>query len=62
MLIMKKEKREIIKGIQLANQESMKTFGEKENFSQLGILEADVLKQRWKKRKGGSLRRNRKFP
>ena len=32
-------------GIELPNQEKTKTFGEKETYKYLGILEADTIKQ-----------------
>ena len=45
MLIMKSEKREATEGIELPNQESIRTYGEKENYKYLGILEVDTIKQ-----------------
>ena len=37
--------------IELTNQESIRTYGEKENYRYLGILEVGTFKQRWKKKK-----------
>ena len=45
MLIMKSGKREIIKGIELLNQERIRTLGETENHKYLGIMEADTIKE-----------------
>ena len=50
MLIMKSRKRETTKRIELPNQESIRMFGEKENYKYLEILEVDIIKQRWKKK------------
>ena len=36
-------------GIELPNQEKIRTLGEKENYKYLGILEADIIKQNLKK-------------
>ena len=44
MLIIKKDKRQITEEIELRNQERIRTFGEKENFKYLGILEEDDQK------------------
>ena len=45
MLIIKKMgKRESAEGLELANQECIRKFGEKENYKYLGILEADTIK------------------
>ena len=41
---MKKRKRESVVGMQLTNQECIRTFREKEN-KYLGILEVDTIKQ-----------------
>ena len=43
MLIMKSGKRETTEGIQLSNQESIRTLGEKENYKYLGMLEVDTI-------------------
>ena len=40
-----KRKRQMTEGIELQNQEKMRTFGEKETYKYLGILEADTIKQ-----------------
>ena len=45
MLIIKGGKREMIERIELPNQEKIRTFGEKETYKYLGILEADTIKQ-----------------
>ena len=42
---MKHGKREIMEGIELPKQESIRMFGEKEKYRYLGILEADTIKQ-----------------
>ena len=44
ILIMKSGKREKTKGIELPNQEIIRTLGEKENYIYLLILEADAIK------------------
>ena len=44
MLIIKREKRETTEEIELVNQKSIRTFGEKENYKYLGILKADIIK------------------
>ena len=50
-LIMKNGKCETKERIELLNQKSIKTFGVKENYKHLGILEKiQSNKQRWKKR------------
>ena len=41
---MKDEVRETAKGIELQNQESIRTLEEKENYKNLGILNADTIK------------------
>ena len=45
MNVMKIRKWQITEGIELPNQERIRTFGEKENYKYLGILEADTIKQ-----------------
>ena len=40
-----------MEGIQLLNQERIKTLVEKEYYKYLGILEADTIKQRERKEK-----------
>ena len=46
---MKKGKREKTEGIELLNQENIRTLGEKENYKFLEMLEVDTIKQRRKK-------------
>ena len=45
VLIMKSGKRQIIEGIDVPNQERIRTLGKKENYKYLGILEAEAIKQ-----------------
>ena len=45
MLIMRSQRRQITEEIELPNQERIRTFGEKETYNYLGILEADTIKQ-----------------
>ena len=42
---MKIGKRQMTEGVELPNQEKLKTLGEKETYKYLGILEADTIKQ-----------------
>ena len=42
---MESRKRESTEGMEQPNQECIRTFGEKENYKHLGILEADTIKQ-----------------
>ena len=42
---MKSEKQHMKEGIELANQEKIRTLGEKERYKYLGISEADSVKQ-----------------
>ena len=44
MQIVKSGKREITEGIELSNQERIRTLREKEIYKYLGILEADAIK------------------
>ena len=44
MLIMRSGKRQMTEGIELPNQERIRTLGEKETYKYLGILEADTVK------------------
>ncbi len=44
MLIMKSGKQQMTEGIELPNQEKIRTLGEKETYKYLGILEADIIK------------------
>ena len=43
--------RQIIEGIELPNQERIRTVGEKENYNYLGMFEADTIKQAEMKKK-----------
>ena len=45
MLLMKSGKRHLTDGIELLNQDKIRTLGEKETYKYLGILEADTIKQ-----------------
>ena len=45
MLVMKSGKRHITDGMELPNQNKIRTLGEKETYKYLGILEADTIKQ-----------------
>ena len=51
MLIMKSGKRHFTDGMELPNQEKIRTLGEKETNKYLGILEADTIKQEEMKEK-----------
>ena len=51
MLITKNGKRETTEGIQKPNLKSIRMLGEKEHFKYLGILKADNIRQRLKKKK-----------
>ena len=42
---MKSGKRHLTDGMELPNQDKIKTLGEKETYKYLGILEADIIKQ-----------------
>ena len=44
-LIMKSGKRHMTEGLELPNQEKIKTLGKKETYKCLAILEADAIKQ-----------------
>ena len=44
MLVMKSGKRHVTEGFELSNQVLIRTFGEKETYKYLGILEADTIK------------------
>ena len=39
-----KWKKKIMEEIELLNQERIRTFGEKENYNYLGLLEVDTIK------------------
>ena len=45
MLEMKSAKRYLTVGMELPNQDKIRTLGEKETFKYLGIMEADTIKQ-----------------
>ena len=45
MLVMKSGKRHLVNGMELPNQEKIKTLGEKETYKYFGMLEADTIKQ-----------------
>ena len=44
MLVMKSDKRHRTDGIELPNQDKIRTLAEKETYKYLGILEADTIK------------------
>ena len=45
MLVMKSSKWDLNNGMELPNQDKIRTLGEKETYKYLGILEADTIKQ-----------------
>ena len=45
MLVMKSGKRHLTDGMELPNQDKIKTFAENETYKYLGILEAESIKQ-----------------
>ena len=45
LLVMKRGKRHLTDGIELPNQEKVRTHAENETYKYLGILEADTIKQ-----------------
>ena len=45
MLVMKSGKRCLTDGMELLNQDKIRTLGKKETYKYLGILEADPIKQ-----------------
>ena len=63
LLIMKSGKRHLTDGIELPNQDKIRTRAENETCKYLGILEADIIKQVEMKNKIQKeyLRRNRKL-
>ena len=63
MLVMKSEKWHRTDGIDLPNQDKIRTLGENETYRDLGILEADTIKQVQMKYKNQKeyLRRTRKL-
>ena len=51
MFVMKSGKRHIMDGMELPNQDKIRTLGEKETYKYLGILEVDTIKQEEMKEK-----------
>ena len=51
MLVMKSGERHFTDGMELTNQDKIRTFGEKETYKYLGILKADTIKQEKMKEK-----------
>ena len=45
MLVITQGERKLMNGIQLPNQDTIKSLDEKESYKYLGILEADNIKQ-----------------
>ena len=45
MLLKKSGKRHLTNGMELSNQDKIRTLEEKETYKYLGILEADTIKQ-----------------
>ena len=45
MLVVKSGKRHLTDGMELPNQDEIRTLGEKETYKYLGILKADTIKQ-----------------
>ena len=45
ILVMKSSKRHLTNGMELPNQDKIRTLGEKENYKYLDILVADTIKQ-----------------
>ena len=45
MLVLKRDKRHLTDGIELPNQNKIRTLGVKETYKYLGILEANTVKQ-----------------
>ena len=64
MLVMKSGKRHLTDGMELPNKDMIKTLAENETYKNLGILEADTIKQAEMKEKIQKeyLRRTRKLP
>ena len=44
-LVMKSGKRHLMDGMELPNQDKIRTLGEKETYNYLGILATDTIKQ-----------------
>ena len=51
MLVMKSSKRHLTDGMELPNQNKIRTFGENKTYKYAGILEADTIKQEEMKEK-----------
>ena len=51
ILVMKSGKRHLTEGMELPNQDKIRTPAEKETYKYLGILEADTIKQEERKEK-----------
>ena len=51
MLVIKSVKQHLTDGMELPNQDKIRTLGEKETYKYLGILEADTIKQVERKNK-----------
>ena len=45
MLVMKSDKQHLTDGMELPNQDKIRTLGEKETYKYLDILESDTIKQ-----------------
>ena len=45
LLVMKSGKRHLTDGMELTNQDKIRTLGEKETYKYLGIMEVDTIKQ-----------------
>ena len=61
MLIIKREKTEAMKGIELQNQEWVKTLEENEHYETLEILEADTSKEAQKRKEKCTLNERKRF-
>ena len=63
MLVMKRSKRHMTDGMELPNEDKIRTLGEKETYKYLGILKADSIKEEEMKEKNKKeyLRRTRKL-
>ena len=48
MLVMKSSKRHMTDGMELPNQDKIRTLGENETYKYLDILKADTIKWKWK--------------
>ena len=63
ILIIKSGKRKKMKGIELPNQERIRMLGEKKNYKYFGMMKANTIKQRWKKKnKKSASQKNEKTP